>query len=133
MRLKTLRTLFGYHAEEGYIDHDPIKRIKDVEEDEDEPVILTDTELKLLLAAPNQRTFAGFRDYVLMTFLLDSFLRINSALSVTEDNFDFDSNAVTVKAAHVKNRKSITLPLDRHTVKLIRELLAENDDFNSDR
>jgi len=53
-RLKTLKTMFKYLLNEGQIITNPMEKIKKVEEDEDEIVILTTDELKKLLAVPGK-------------------------------------------------------------------------------
>ncbi|WP_025846605.1 tyrosine-type recombinase/integrase [Brevibacillus agri] len=131
-RLKTMRTMFRYLAEEGLIDANPFEGVKPVEENENEIHILSVEQLRKLLAAPNQRRYSGFRDYVVMNVLLDGFLRINEALSLKKTDVDFDLDMITIRAEESKNRKSRTVPLKRQTVKLIQELIKENSDFDSD-
>ena len=131
-RLKTLRTFFRYLLEENIIEHNPFDQIKKVEEDDNEIQIMTVDQLKKLLAAPNQRRYSGFRDYVLMNVLLDGFLRINEALSLRKSDVDFELGMVTIRAEESKNRKSRMVPLKRQTVKLIQELIKENSDFDTD-
>ncbi|GAA4717574.1 hypothetical protein GCM10023228_25160 [Brevibacillus fulvus] len=74
--------MFRYLAEEGLIDANPFDNVKPVEENDNEIQIMSVEQLKRLLAAPNQRRYSGFRDYVIMNVLLDGFLRINDALSL---------------------------------------------------
>lgn len=131
-RLKTMRTMFKYLAEEELIETNPFDSVKKVEEDDNEIHIISVDQLKKLLAAPNQRRYSGFRDYVVMNVLLDGFLRINEALSLRRSDIDFDLGMITIRAEQSKNRKSRAVPLKKQTLKLIQDLLRENDDFDSD-
>ncbi|MCR4352133.1 tyrosine-type recombinase/integrase [Bacillus pumilus] len=93
--------------------------------------ILSPDELRRLLSAPDQRTFVGFRDYVIMTFLVDSMARIGEILSLTKENVDYASSTVYFSAWDVKTRQGRFVPLERKTMNLIKELLIENEDFES--
>lgn len=129
-RLKTLRVLFKTLYDEGLIENNPMHGIKNVREPEEEIVILDEDELRLLFAAPNQRDYADFRDYVLMNVLLDGMMRISEALGLREENLDFKGCSLYMIA---KNRKARTVPIEFGTAKLLNELITENKaDFDSD-
>jgi integrase/recombinase XerD len=130
-RMKTLKTMFNYLYSEGIIEGNPAHGVKKVEEDEEEIIILTADELRLLMSAPNQRRYAGFRDYVLMNVLTDGFMRISEALSITKEAVDFEIGGVTIKASTSKSRRSRWIPLEKPTLKLLAELIRENNDFNT--
>jgi integrase/recombinase XerD len=130
--LKGLRTMFRYLKEEsGDITENPFDGVKSVKEPETDIVIMTEEQLRKLLSIPNRRSYAGFRDYVIMNVLLDGFLRIGEALSVQKDDIDFTSGTINLSARITKNRKSRIVPISKSTVNLIRELIAENEDFVS--
>jgi len=131
-RLRTLRTFFKFLTAEGHIAQDPMANVKNVEEDENEIDVLTVDELKRLLAAPNQRKYSDFRDYVLMNVLLDGFFRVNEALTIRKQDIDFASGMVTVRAEVAKSRKSRFVPLKKNTMKLLAELIKETEDFDSE-
>lgn len=130
-RMKTIRTMFNHLHENRIIDRNPVDGVKKVEEDEEEIIILTEDELRRLLSAPNQRRYAGFRDYVLMNVLIDGFMRIGEALGITKDSIDFSEGIVRIKASSSKSRKSRWLPLEKPTLKLLAELIRDNEDFDS--
>ncbi|MEI4789532.1 tyrosine-type recombinase/integrase [Bacillus sp. FJAT-53060] len=132
-RLKTLRVFFKTLYDEGLIENNPMWGIKNVRELEEEIVILDEDELRLLFAAPNQRNYADFRDYVLMNVLLDGMMRISEALGLREENFDLEGRVLYIPAAIAKNRKARSVPIDFGTAKILNELIIENKaDFDSD-
>jgi integrase/recombinase XerD len=132
-RLKTLRVMFKCLMDEGLTDNNPMDGIKNVVEPEEESIVLTAEELKRLLAVPNQRHYADFRDYVLMNLLLDGMMRISEALGLRVHDIDFTAKTVTIPATIAKSRKARIIPLQPRTVRLIKELIDENaQDFDSD-
>ncbi len=131
-RIKTLRPFFKYLCSEGLISTDPMTTIKDVTEDETEIKILTAEELKRLLNAPNKRNYDDFRDYVLLNCLIDGFFRISTALSIKVQDIDFSSNIITVSSSVDKSRKVRYVPILKRTANLLKELIKEIEEFDSE-
>lgn len=104
--LKTLRTFFRFLFEENKIDENPYEVVNSVKHTDTEIVVLSVEELKALLDAPDKRSYTGFRDYVLMTLLIDTMTRINEALSLKISDINFSNYTVTVRASIAKNRKA---------------------------
>ncbi|MFF2291006.1 tyrosine-type recombinase/integrase [Peribacillus butanolivorans] len=130
--LKTLRTFFRFLVEEKRIDGNPFESVNNVKFTESEITILTVEELKALLDAPDKRSYTGFRDYVLMTLLVDTMTRINEALSLRTSDVDFSDNTITVRATIAKNRKARIIPIQKQTAKLLKELIKETEDFDNE-
>jgi len=132
-RIKSIRTLFNRLESDGLWTNNVMKNIKQLKAAEERIVILTAAELRKLLNIPDQRSYAGFRDYVLMHFLLDSMIRIGETVQLTKNDFDFNGRCVTVPAHVAKNRKFRVVPITDKTVRLLNELIAENEtDFSSE-
>lgn len=131
-RLKPLRAMFRFLTDEDVIVANPFAKIKPLSEPEKEIEVMSQAQVKSLFAQPNQRSFAGFRDYVLMNVLYDGFFRIGEALNLRASSVDFDAGVVLLQADEVKSRKWRYVPLQRHTLRLVRELIAEVSDFDTD-
>ncbi|ARU61962.1 integrase [Tumebacillus avium] len=131
-RLKTLRVFFRFLMGENVIENDPTESIKNVTEDEEEIRILTVEQLRKLLDAPNQRTYSQFRDYVLMNMLLDTFVRINEALSLKVSDIDFELGLINIRGEVAKSRKSRMIPMQKRTANLLHELIEESKEFDSE-
>ncbi|WP_254660730.1 tyrosine-type recombinase/integrase [Brevibacillus laterosporus] len=131
-RLKPMQTFFKYLTVEDYISTNPFDSIKKVEENENEIKIMSIEQLQTLLAMPNQRRYSGFRDYVIMNVLIDGFFRINEVLSIRKTDIDFEVGMIVIRAEQSKNRKSRTVPISRHTLRLIKDIIKENEDFDTD-
>ena len=132
-RLKTLRVFYRCLIEEGLIDSNPMDGVRSVPEHHENIDILTAEELQRLLSVPNRRSYADFRDYVLMNLLLDGMMRISEAIHLKVDDFNHSGQTVVIRAAIAKNRKTRTVPIESRTARLINELIIENKhDFDSD-
>ncbi|MFV8520887.1 tyrosine-type recombinase/integrase [Bacillus sp. SBS7] len=131
-RLKTLRVMFRFFVDEDLIRSNPMKQVKDVNEPQEEITILTVDELRRLLDVPNKRSYSDFRDYVIMNLLLDTFLRISEALSLTANDIDFSAKVITVRATVAKSRKSRIVPIKNTTANLLKDLIKENEEFETD-
>ena len=108
-----------------------MKSIKNVTEDEEQIEVLTVDELNALLRIPNQREYSGFRDYVLMTVLLDGMTRISETLALQVSNIDFQSQIIMIQAKNTKSRKARIIPIQKQTAQLLKELIAENEEFET--
>ncbi|GGF87891.1 tyrosine-type recombinase/integrase [Paenibacillus abyssi] len=131
-RLKGLRTMFTFLYAEDEIPYNPFDKIKPVKEPEQEIEIMTAEQMERILKSPDRKTYAGFRDFVFMNVLIDGFFRINEALKIRESDINFETGLVTIPAVNAKSRKSKTVPLSRGTLKLLRDLIADNADFETD-
>ncbi|KIL36208.1 integrase [Cohnella kolymensis] len=132
IRIKFLRSFVRFLLDEKFIDDNPLVNIKRVDENDVGIIILSKEQLKKLLATPDQRTYCGYRDFVLMNVLLDAFLRINEALSLKTTDIDFQANMIAVRAETSKSRRFRTLPITKRTTQLIRDLIQASNPFDSD-
>ncbi|QOR66007.1 tyrosine-type recombinase/integrase [Cytobacillus suaedae] len=85
-----------------------------------------------MLAVPDQRKYADFRDYVIMTVLLDTLCRINEVLSLKKDDIDYTVLTISISPEIAKSRKGRVVPIQKRTARLIKELIAETDFFDSE-
>jgi integrase/recombinase XerD len=131
-RIKTIRSFFKFLKEDGYVKSNPMKSIKDVAEDEAEINVLTVDELRRLLKAPNQRNYDDFRDYCLLITLIETMGRISEVLSLLQTDIDFESNVITIKPSISKNRKARYIPIQKRTSNLLKELIKESEEFDTD-
>ncbi|MEZ2660608.1 tyrosine-type recombinase/integrase [Aneurinibacillus aneurinilyticus] len=131
-RIGTMKAMFKFLYDEEKIEYNPFASIKSVEEDTPEIDVLTVEEIRKLLSLPNQRRYSEFRDYVLMTVLLDAMLRINEALSLRLTDINRETSMITVRAEIAKNRNQRTIPIQKRTLNLLLDLIKENRDFDSE-
>lgn len=129
--MKHMRAFYNFLVEEEYVQANPFTKIKSLKEAQDNIEALSVDQLKLLLKQPDQRTYAGFRDYVLMMLLADTGMRISEALNLTQEDIDFKTNVIELKGTNTKNRKTRYVPISQKTSKLLRELFVEIEEFNT--
>ncbi len=91
----------------------------------------TDRELELLLKKPDMRkcTFAEYRDWVIINFLLNSGCRAATVRAIQIRDVDLNNGIVYFR--HTKNRKAQVIPLCSEMIKTLREYLRfrkGNDD-----
>lgn len=134
INLRSLRAFFNHLQREELIEVNPMERIKQIRQDVDLTNCFTDEEVKAILQQPDLRDFVGFRDFVAMNVLLDSGLRIQELLSLRVSDIDFQTRFITLPGEINKNRKPRLVPISTHVMKLILQLINENQShFKTDR
>ena len=83
---------------------------------------LDKTEIDALLAAPDQRTTQGRRDYALLLFLYNSGARASEVAQPTIDHFDSGSGSVNILG---KGRKQRQCPLWPVTIQALSVLVGQ--------
>ncbi|MFE4353562.1 tyrosine-type recombinase/integrase [Peribacillus butanolivorans] len=130
--LKILRTAFRFLVAEGLVADNPFEGVNSIKQSEKVIDILTVDELKALLNAPEQRDYADFRDYVLMNVLTDTMARINEILSLKVSDVDLSSRTIMLRPEVTKTRKGRFLNISKLTARLMKELLSEVAEFESE-
>lgn len=132
VRLTTLKAMFRWWTQEGIIATNPAQNLKKLRVDEDVIGAFTDEQLDLLFAQPDQRTYAGFRDFVLMRLLLETGMRIGEVLSITLEDVDFKTRLITLAGQRNKNRRTRVVPFSTEMARLVMELVADNKTYFPD-
>lgn len=92
----------------------------------------TDEELQKLLKKPVKNcTFATYRTWVTVNFLLSTGVRLSSLINIHNEDIDFDNNMVYIR--HTKNKKPLIIPLNRTIVGILKEYMkirqGESNDY----
>ncbi|MDQ0189248.1 tyrosine-type recombinase/integrase [Alicyclobacillus cycloheptanicus] len=132
VRIATLKTMFRWLANEGIIATNPTQNLSRQKVDEDRIGAFTDEQVEALLAQPDRRTYAGFRDYVAMELLLQSGMRLGELISLEVSDIDFGTRLITLKGAKNKNRKVRVIPIAPEMMRLLIELINENKTYFPD-
>ncbi|MED1002612.1 tyrosine-type recombinase/integrase [Bacillus mobilis] len=114
--MEHMRAFYNFLVEEDYVDLNPFTKIKSFKEAQDNIEALSVDRLKTLLKQPNQRTYAGLRDCVLMILLGDTGMRISEALNLQQGDIDFKTNVIGLKGTNTKNRKTRYVPISQKLV-----------------
>jgi len=135
INLRCLKSLWNHLDREGYIEVNPLEKIKIIKQDTDDLGNgFTEEEIKVLFQQPNKRDYVGWRDFVGMNTLYDSGLRVQELLTLRAGDVDFQSRFITVNADKAKGRKSRLVPISTHVAKMLLQLISENrEHFKTDR
>jgi integrase/recombinase XerD len=125
-RLRFLKTLYSFLNKEDLESENPAIKVKFIKMDERPFEPLTDDEMQRLLNVPNKNHYPQWRDYIIMNLLYDSSMRILEAISLSIDDLDIKGRRIILNAGKTKLRKSRIIPLSNHTLKLLLELITEN-------
>ena len=124
LRLNYLRAFFNWCIDENYMMYtNPLKAFKRRKADA-RIVDISEADLKRLLAAPNQNTFVGLRDYALILLTLDTGIRPSEARSLRPYDFNFSTLIVHIRAEEAKTRTQRSLPILPITAKTIKSLIS---------
>lgn len=105
---------------EGFISDNPIKGIGTIKAEKRIIETFSNAQIKTLLETPNRATFTGYRDYVIMSTLLDTGVRISELAGMCIQDIDWKERTVLV---YGKGRKERIVPFSRALEKHLRTYL----------
>ncbi|MBS7008298.1 tyrosine-type recombinase/integrase [Anaerostipes sp.] len=118
--LRGIRAILYYGMDRGYIKTFSVKLIKATKKIKE---TYTDEELRILLKKPDIKkcSFAEYRDWALINYLLGTGNRISTALNVHNCDIHYDSNEIFL--SKTKNRRQQIIPLSQSLTKILQEYL----------
>jgi len=123
LRLKYLKPFLSWCASQGWLPENPLAKLR-YRRAEGRVVRLDAEVLQRLLALPDQRRFAGLRDFALLCLQLDTGIRPSEALALLPADVDLRSCEVHVRPEAAKTRVARVLPISAPTAQAIARLLA---------
>ena len=98
--VRAIKSLFAMLTREGYLEENPIARVKAPKVTIKEMPVLTEAEIQLFLAQIDKTTAVGARNYAVILTLLDTGIRVSElcGLSIKDVDFDWVTCASWVKA-----------------------------------
>ena len=132
LRLTAIRSFFRYAALECPEHSGQIQRVLAIPPKRHSRRIvnfLSSAEIDAILAAPNQSTWLGRRDHVLLLLAIQTGLRLSEITSLRQSNIELG------RGAHVqcegKGRKQRCTPLTRITVRAVKSWIKEQGEDES--
>jgi site-specific recombinase XerD len=122
-RYRALQQLFRFLVDDGEIAESPMARMRPPKVPESMPAVLSDKELRALLAACEGTTFEDRRDMAIVRVLIDTGARVAELAGVTlegESIVDLDQGAMTVLG---KGRRIRILPIGAKAVRALDRYL----------
>lgn len=111
--LRAIRAFFNFLDEEGYLIENPVENLKLIKEEKKVIPTFSKEQIKKLLSIPDKKTFAGYRDYVIMLFLFETGIRLRELTEMELDDLNFKDGLAKV---HGKNGEERYVPF-QETVK----------------
>ncbi|CAG9611819.1 Tyrosine recombinase XerC [Bacillus rhizoplanae] len=125
-RIRFLKNFYNLLFKEEIVEINPAESVRFLKIDETPFQPLTKEEMKRLFNIPDVKNYPQFRDYVLMNLLYDSGMRINEAINLVVSELEIKAKRIILPASKNKTRKIRIIPLSSHTVRLLMELINEN-------
>ncbi|HET7579766.1 MAG TPA: tyrosine-type recombinase/integrase [Bacillales bacterium] len=132
IRLSSIRAVINKMCGAGIIDHNPVKEVHKVKEDDKLPKILSKGQVQRFFAAIDVSTWIGFRDYCMCGLAYRSGLRGDEIERIDIADIDFDNDVILLPGAKNKNRKVRPVPLSRKIKPDLLQLVAETRGFFGD-
>jgi len=124
------KAIFTILCEEKIVDKNIFLAIAPIKEQQKRIETLTVYEINKILNELNKEMYSEFREYVILNTLLDSFGRITEVLSLKKTDINHENFSVTFQ--NTKNKKARIVPVTKKTIKLLTEMMEENEEIKSD-
>jgi integrase/recombinase XerD len=131
-RIRNMRAFLKYCYQEKWIDEAIHERLKPVKTPEDTIESFTPAEIKAMLNQIDDSRYVGFRDKVMIYTLLDTMVRISELLNIKRHNVDLKSGHIKLEPHETKTKRARIVPISTKTVKLLKEYMAETEEFDCD-
>lgn len=120
--MRNVKVFCNFLLKENVISQVPTANVSYQKESNDTFEVFSDDDVMKLIAAPNQRVYTGFRDYVMMLVLIDTGLRISEMTGVRLCDVDFATRQIYIRAENVKTRIGRFVPISAKTAKELDRL-----------
>ncbi|BDH63318.1 integrase [Lysinibacillus sp. PLM2] len=124
--LATLKVFFQYLIDEEFIDEDdnPMKRIKNLKEQNAVIVTFNDDEVKRILCDVKEETYSNVRDKLILIFLFETGIRVSELCNIKES--DISTKYILI---HGKGSKQRLV----HITKLMRRYMRKFESLKIER
>ncbi|MBI2847144.1 MAG: tyrosine-type recombinase/integrase [Chloroflexi bacterium] len=113
---RAVRAFFGYLYREGFVEANPMEKVKMPKVPETIVPTLSEKEVERLLDQPNKRSDEGFRDYAIILTLVDTGMRLGELADLKADNVDYDQSCLRVMG---KGSRERLVPFGRRVAKAL--------------
>jgi integrase/recombinase XerD len=124
IRLRTVKAMFNWAVSEGIMKESPFDNVDLLKVPEEEFHVITKAQERKLLEVCDLQTFTGLRDALMISFLLDTGIRIGECVRIYSHEVDLANRSVLVRAESAKTRKARTVYFGTRTQKLLAVYLS---------
>ena len=132
VRLRTLRAFLRFCYKEGYIEQAVHEDLKILRTPQDMIESFTVEEIRKLLSVIDKESYTGFREALIIQFLLDTMVRVSELVAIRRENVHLDDGFVKLEAAETKTRRARLVPLSVRTIEILKEYLKETKEFENE-
>jgi integrase/recombinase XerD len=132
VRLRTLRVFLRFCYKEAYIQQPIHEDLKILRTPQDLIESFTAEEICKLLSVIDKESYTGFRDALIIQFLLDTMVRVSELVAIKRENVHLDDGFVKLEATETKPRRARLVPLSARTISILKEYLKETKEFESE-
>lgn len=119
--LRALKRYCTFLTEQGLADDNPFDHITITKTKSVDIQTFTDVDIAKLLSCCDLDTFVGYRDYVMMSFMLDTGIRLRELCDLTVDDVHLAEDYIRVFG---KNQEYRNIPLGKALKKLVKAYLS---------
>ncbi len=120
--LSSIRCFYQYLLREGLIDEDPSARIASPKLGRPLPKSLTETEVEVLIAAPDITSDIGLRDRTMLELMYASGVRVSELVAITLPRINLRQGVIRV---YGKGNKERIIPLGEEAIDWLERYLGE--------
>lgn len=125
--LISIKIFFRYLSAENLIDFDASSRVESPKLWKLLPDVLSESDVEILLAAPDVNTNIGLRDKAMLELLYATGLRVSELVSLKVNNLDLDSGFVRCFG---KGGKERIVPVGSHARTAIKNYISTRDNLS---
>lgn len=132
VRLRTLRAFLRFCFKEGYIEYAIHEDLKILKTPQDMIESFTVEEIRKLLTVIDINSYTGFREALIIQFLLDTMVRVSEMVAIKRENVQIEDGFVKLEATETKTRRARLVPLSARTSKILKEYMKETKEFENE-
>jgi integrase/recombinase XerD len=124
IRLRTIKAMFNWVMSEHILRESPFQNVDLLKVPEDEFQVITHAQEKKLFLVCDLQMLTGLRDALMMSFLLDTGVRIGECIRIYAHEVDLANRTVLVRAESAKSRKARSVYFGARTQRLLAVYLV---------
>ncbi|MDU5145430.1 MAG: tyrosine-type recombinase/integrase [Paenibacillus dendritiformis] len=129
-RIKAVKQFMKYLYEEGWLNQNIAEELHVVKAEKLMLQTFTKEQVVALLEQPDRKTFTGYRDFTMMTVLLETGMRISELCHLKTSDIFFREKEIRI--TNGKGRRSRRVPFQQTCAKIIRRYLDIRGDLETD-
>lgn len=127
--LRNLKAFFSWLAEDGYIQRDPLKKVKFLKAERKAREYLTDAEFKKLVNSMDKSYFSEHRDYTMIMLMIDTGMRLGECSKLRVSDIDISRRQISIRADIAKGVRDRSVFFSLKTERVLRNWLQFKDRY----